>query len=396
MTAFVNESGQFVNIDGKPFVNGKVFIGAQNQDPVLNPITIFSDRALSVVLANPQALDSFGRPANKIFIPATYSMKIEDSAGAQKLLELDNGNDPQIGTTSLTNVQGTNALTAEANPPITAYVDLQQYVFTVLNNNTGQATINIDGRGVKTITGAIAGTLIANKIVSIFFNATTDAMDLGITPGTDLTSPGPIGGTTPDVVNSTNFIGPIGQTSANAVKGTTGEFTTNLKLAAGATVTEIETTLSSSATKIPTSSAVDTAVAGKGGVNKADTDFGLAAGSTTSASLVDYPGPLDVTFTTTGGDLLCWGQVYIRGDTSNGGRIGVQLDSGTSVLASSIIPANVLTSGSTIFFAHLFTGVSVASHTVKVKWLRSAPGTIFSTRTGTFAGGTQSLAVLEV
>ena len=85
MTAFVNESGQFVDEAGKPFVNGKIFIGANKLDPVLNPITIFSDRELTVVIANPQLLDSFGRPSTKIWIPAKYSIKIEDSTGAQKL-----------------------------------------------------------------------------------------------------------------------------------------------------------------------------------------------------------------------------------------------------------------------------------------------------------------------
>lgn len=396
MSAFINESGQFVDTGGKPFVNGKVYIGTQGQDPILNPITIFADRALTVVIANPQTLDSFGRPANKIWIPAKYSLRIDDSAGAQQLQELDNGIDPAIGATSLSNVQGTNSITAQADPTITDYVDKQQYIFTAINTNSAQATINIDGRGVKTITGATAGTIIANRIVVIYFNAVSDAMDLGITPAVDLGSPGPIGDVTPDTIASTNFTGPLGPTTQNTVKGTTGEFTTSLKLAAGATVTEIETTLTSSATKIANSAAINTAVSGKGGVNKAGTKFQLVAGSTTSTSLVDYPGTLTVVFTTTGGDLLCWGQVYARGDTTNSARIGVQLDSGGSVFASQGIPVNNLTDGSTIFFAHVFTGVSAASHTVKVKWARIAPGTIFSTRTLAFAGGTQSLAVLEV
>jgi len=67
MSAKIDENTQFKK-DGRPLVNGKIYIGVNLLDPVANPITICSDRDLSVVLANPQTLDADGRSANKIWI----------------------------------------------------------------------------------------------------------------------------------------------------------------------------------------------------------------------------------------------------------------------------------------------------------------------------------------
>jgi len=67
MPARIDERTQFVDDAGNPIVNGSIYIGLQNADPVANPITIFSDRALTVPIANPQLTDSEGRSVNKIW-----------------------------------------------------------------------------------------------------------------------------------------------------------------------------------------------------------------------------------------------------------------------------------------------------------------------------------------
>ena len=67
MPAQIDENTQFVDSSGAPIVNGFIYIGDQNADPVLNPQAIFSDRALTVALANPQRTDSDGRSVNKIW-----------------------------------------------------------------------------------------------------------------------------------------------------------------------------------------------------------------------------------------------------------------------------------------------------------------------------------------
>jgi len=91
MPSVIDENTQFVDSGGKPIVNGFIYIGIQSLDPILNPITIYSDRALTIILANPQNTDADGRSVNKIWIPDFYSMKIEDENNVQKLLDLDLG-----------------------------------------------------------------------------------------------------------------------------------------------------------------------------------------------------------------------------------------------------------------------------------------------------------------
>ena len=123
MPALIDENVSFQDVNGKPLVNGKVYIGLQKADTKSNPIDIFSDRELSIILANPQTLDSFGRPVNKIWMPGRHSLLVEDELGAVKLSDPDSGEEPSVGVTSLTNLQGTDVLTANAAPAITGYVD---------------------------------------------------------------------------------------------------------------------------------------------------------------------------------------------------------------------------------------------------------------------------------
>ena len=92
MPSVLNEATQFTDESTSELINnGYIYIGEQNLDAKLNPITIYANRALSTVLANPQRTGPDGRSVNKIFIPAEYSMKIEDSANVQKLNYLDLG-----------------------------------------------------------------------------------------------------------------------------------------------------------------------------------------------------------------------------------------------------------------------------------------------------------------
>lgn len=159
-----------------------MYIGIRNLDPKLNPTDIFSDRDLTVALANPQTLDSFGRSTNKIWIPGRYSMKIEDSNNVQKYEELDLGELPLTGITSLTNVLGINSISADATPAIVAYIDQQVFLFVPANTNTGSTTLNINSVGAKTIEFSNAvlsgGELLAGTTYQVAFNETDDVFDL--------------------------------------------------------------------------------------------------------------------------------------------------------------------------------------------------------------------------
>lgn len=151
MASFIDENTQFVDTNGKPLVDGSLYVGENSFDPILNPITIYSDRELTIVLANPQTLDSSGRSTNKIWIPGRYSFRVDDENDVQKLIDLDAGQTAESGVTSLAEIQGTNDITAEASTTITSYVDKELYVYNSVNENTGPVTLDIDNVGVTPV-----------------------------------------------------------------------------------------------------------------------------------------------------------------------------------------------------------------------------------------------------
>lgn len=144
MPSVINERTQFLDESGAPIVNGYIYIGSQNQNPVTNPITIYSDRGLSTTISNPQRTDADGRAENKIWVPGRYSLKVEDVDNVQKLLDLDRGEDPDTGTTKLTNVQGANTITAEGAGEL---IDGQIYIFQAVADNSDTVTLNIGSTG---------------------------------------------------------------------------------------------------------------------------------------------------------------------------------------------------------------------------------------------------------
>ena len=179
MPAILNEHTQFTDSGGKPLVSGKVYFGVQNADPVVSPISIFSDRALTVALANPQTLDSLGRATNKVWIGARYSIRVDDSAAVQIYQELDNGEADDIGVTALENVAGANTITATAATTITAYVDLQQYAFRTASLNTASVTLNIDSVGAKDVVknqdqAILPSEFEAAQNIIVIYNSSTD------------------------------------------------------------------------------------------------------------------------------------------------------------------------------------------------------------------------------
>jgi len=183
MASVIDEHQVWEGTNGKPIVNGSIFIGVQNQDPILNPITIYSDRDLTVTIANPQTTDSFGRSTNKIWIPGKYSIIVQDSASVQKYSELDAGESPATGITNLTNVAGANTITADASPTITLLVDKEIYPFTAIGTNTGAVTLAIDLVAAKAVLKyhdqpLIAGDIEINQAVSVMYNGTDDTFEL--------------------------------------------------------------------------------------------------------------------------------------------------------------------------------------------------------------------------
>lgn len=182
MPATLNEQTQFTDSSGKPLVSGKVYFGVQNADPTVSPITIFSDRELTVVISNPQILDALGRTTNKVWVPGRYSMRVDDLNDVQIYQELDNGESSDVGVTILENVSGANTITATAASTITVYEDKEQYTFTVAQVNTTAVTLNIDGVGAKSITknhdqAILPGDFEEDQIVIVSYNSTDDVFE---------------------------------------------------------------------------------------------------------------------------------------------------------------------------------------------------------------------------
>jgi hypothetical protein len=66
-------------IDGQPMVAGYVYYGIANQDPKLNPITIYSDSNFTVPITNPQRTGAQGKVENAVYISELeYSFLVTD------------------------------------------------------------------------------------------------------------------------------------------------------------------------------------------------------------------------------------------------------------------------------------------------------------------------------
>jgi len=143
---------------GSLVVGGKVYYGVVNGDPVNvmgDRIKIFSNRALGTELPNPISTGPDGREVNKVWVGERHSIFVLDKFKVEQFQDLDRGETPGTGQPiTLSNVQGTNAITAEAPGGITGYIDGQIYIFgKTQGSNTTNVTLDIQGasQGVKPI-----------------------------------------------------------------------------------------------------------------------------------------------------------------------------------------------------------------------------------------------------
>lgn len=198
MPSVINEHTQYLDASGTPLANGKVYIGTRNLNPVSNTITIYSDRDLTTSISNPQTLDAAGRTTNKIWVPGRYSIQVDNSADVQQYQELDAGSEGETGVTKLTNVAGTNTITAEGTPTaVTSLTDAQTYVLVAANANTGAATLQIDLTSAKTIKknhdqDLVAGDIEQDQVMSVVYNATDDVFELISSLGNPFVNQAPV------------------------------------------------------------------------------------------------------------------------------------------------------------------------------------------------------------
>lgn len=182
MAATLDEHQQFVSEGGKPLVNGKVYYGDPGSDPKTVPKVIFSDPALTLPLANPQALDLLGRTVNKVYLDGRYSILVENTLGGQEYQNLFNGvSTAAIPILLLSNVIGATTITATTSLGITSYISNQQFVFKTISGsaNTGPITLNVDDVGerdvVRNVTESIAaGEFGADASIIVIYNEAND------------------------------------------------------------------------------------------------------------------------------------------------------------------------------------------------------------------------------
>jgi len=183
MAAFIDENTQFEDRNGNLLVNGRLYIGSKGNVAKGNEIPIFSDRALTAQIANPQILNAEGRSPIKIWVTGEYSLFVEDTNVVQHLREDDQGELAGVNNVALTITGGTNnAIDAAASPTITAYVDKTFYILQAPGANTGNMTLNVDNIGAKFIRQNVdqeiqPGKVQLNQTMVLSFNSTTDQFD---------------------------------------------------------------------------------------------------------------------------------------------------------------------------------------------------------------------------
>lgn len=236
MTVQLDEWAQWTDASGTPLSSGKLYIGTVNLAPRTNLITIYSDRDLTVPIANPQTLDAYGKATTRIFIPGKYSYAVDDSAAVQVEIALDAGASGDTGTTSLDNVLGTNTITASGEATtVTEYNDKEVYSLKIANTNTDAVTFNFDGvgakAGVKNFDQPIApGDFTQFQIIRVQYNSTSDnfawvdasVKTKRITKGSDIASATSI--TVLD--NDGNYFDITGTTTIATINGVAGTVNT--------------------------------------------------------------------------------------------------------------------------------------------------------------------------
>lgn len=181
---------QIIDSSGNPVVNGYIYIGTFGLDPVTNPISLFSDSALSVPIANPVRTDSFGRPTTDVFFAQSqysYQLKtvalvsIEGPKNRDAVPTAASVASNQAGTaTSCGTFGGTvNALTCTLSPAITAYTDLMSVRGRISGDNNAAVTLSINGVGAKNVvkqdgTALVAGDLQQNDTATFVFDTTNN------------------------------------------------------------------------------------------------------------------------------------------------------------------------------------------------------------------------------
>lgn len=193
MAVVLDEHKSYQDASGTPLSGGFLAFGIVNTDPVANPISIFSDRELTVSITNPVTLNASGRSPTKVWIPGKYSLRVANSADVQVYQDLDNG-ESSGGLTSIfvTGISGADTITGSTSEGLTSYTDNQLFQFTTaVSPNTTNVTLDVDGVGAKAVVknhdqALVAGDLEASQSVIVMYNSVGDNFELSNKSDSDI------------------------------------------------------------------------------------------------------------------------------------------------------------------------------------------------------------------
>jgi hypothetical protein len=123
MAVFKRLPDQFLSDTSAPYLDGYLYIGEYGQDPEANPITIYADEEKLATLANPQRLDSLGRPVNDIYVFEDYSYKVEDAQNNQVELKNVRLSDNLLGGSTAELKIAVHGASETSNPAGETWVD---------------------------------------------------------------------------------------------------------------------------------------------------------------------------------------------------------------------------------------------------------------------------------
>ena len=162
------------------------------------PQATYTTSTGNVANANPIVLGADGRTPSEVWLlkGQSYRFDVKDSAGNllktyDNLSGINDLTAAQTGSpTYLTNVAGTNTITANATPTLTAYTTGQRFYWQAANTNTGATTMNIDSVGAAPLVWSNSP-CIGNEIVqNKWYETIYDGSSLQIIGASTAGSPG--------------------------------------------------------------------------------------------------------------------------------------------------------------------------------------------------------------
>jgi hypothetical protein len=118
----------FTDIDGQPLDDGYVFIGTAGLNPQTNPITVFSDPALTLAVVQPIRTNGgypvfAGTPA-RLYTPGDYSITVLNKNGTLVFSSLQNNvNDGAISTATNATGDGVTVAFTVPGEPFAVYIN---------------------------------------------------------------------------------------------------------------------------------------------------------------------------------------------------------------------------------------------------------------------------------